>query len=183
MTVNSTLGSISKDIVWVYTLLEHYTVILSLWVGGFTRINTICLVKKKISRCLFFRCFSFLSVEKLLTRRLNGDGSGVKSLCKDKAKQTKWNTQIYAHLFFFWVTLFFLASPKIKDKPSETVCGPFQCLTKSSKEFCFFFFIGDLWAAIHEWWVEETIVPGWLILFSSSSCFYPTRRNDPHLGE
>lgn len=183
MTVNSTLGHVSKDIVWVYTLLEHYTVTLSLWVGGFTRINTICLVKKRISRCLFFHCFSLFSVEKLLTRRLNCDGSGLKSLCKDKAKQTKWNTQIYAHLFFLGDSYFSSPRPKWKTSRVKRCVGPFSVWQNQRILFLFFIFMGDLWAAIHEWWVEETIVPGWLIPFSSSSCFYPSRRNDPHLGE
>lgn len=147
MTVNSTLAHVSKDIVWVYTLLEHYTVILSLWVGGFTRINTICLVqkkKKRISRCLFFRCFSLFSVEKLLTRRLNGDGSGLKSLCKDKAKQTKWNTQIYAHLFFLGDSYFSPPRPKWKTSRVKRCVGPFSVWQNQRILFLFFLFLWEI---------------------------------------
>lgn len=173
MTVNSTLGHVSKDIVWVYTLLEHYTVILSLWVGGFTRINTICLVKKRIQMSLFPLFFSLFCRKTTYTspewRRLGIEKSVQRQSQTNKMK----HTNICTFIFPGWL-LFFLASPKLKDKPSETVCGPFQCLTKSKNFVSFFFFMGDLWAAIHEWWVEETIVPGWLIPFSSSSCFYPS---------
>lgn len=172
MTVNSTLGHISRDIVWVYTLLEHYTVILSCWAGGFTRINTVCLVYikkiqiKKHLQMSLFPLFFFLFCKKTNYTSPDWQQLGVwkaLSLCKDKdkAKQTKWNTQIYAHLFFFLGDSVF---PRLSQNERQVKWNGVWALSQSDKNlpknFVSFLLCESLGS--HPWMMSWGDVCAWL---------------------
>lgn len=133
MTVNSTLGHISKDIVWVYTLLEHYTVILSLWVGGFTRINTICLVKKNLQMSLF-PLFFFL-----FCRKTTYTSPEWRRLRSEKFVQRQSQTNKMNIYFFLGDSYFSSPRPKWKTSRVKRCVGPFSVWQNLQKNFVSFF--------------------------------------------